>query len=118
MFGGDAPCFGTFLAETRTSAETDAQLKDFALGDFNTCVPPDITTTSLDRTADFGQQVTDTATLSGIERRRHGHRRLLHLHADPGHRGRLRRWRGTLVGRQSPTIDGAASPSRRATRSA
>ena len=30
MFGGEPPCFGAFLAETRTSAETDAQLKDFA----------------------------------------------------------------------------------------
>ena len=65
MFGGNAPCFGDFLAETRTSAETDAQLKDFALGDFNTCVPPTITTESSNSTRDFGQQVTDTATLSG-----------------------------------------------------
>ena len=30
-------------------AETDAQLKDFALGDFNTCVPPDIETDVLGR---------------------------------------------------------------------
>jgi uncharacterized repeat protein (TIGR01451 family)/fimbrial isopeptide formation D2 family protein len=65
MFGGDAPCFGSFLAETRSSQETDAQLKDFAFGDFNTCVPPDITTTSSVATADFGQTVTDTANLSG-----------------------------------------------------
>ncbi|MFL5725157.1 MAG: isopeptide-forming domain-containing fimbrial protein [Chloroflexota bacterium] len=65
MFGGEAPCFGAFLAETRSSQETDAQLKDFALGDFNTCVPPDITTTSSVSTADFGQTVTDTANLSG-----------------------------------------------------
>jgi len=65
MFGGNAPCFGTFLAETRTSAETDAQLKDFALGDFDTCVPPTIETQSSTGTADFGQQVTDTATFSG-----------------------------------------------------
>jgi uncharacterized repeat protein (TIGR01451 family)/fimbrial isopeptide formation D2 family protein len=65
MFGGDAPCFGSFLAETRSSQETDAQLKDFAFGDFNTCVPPDITTTSSVSTADFGQQVTDSATFSG-----------------------------------------------------
>src|SRR6185436_17437328 len=65
MFGGDAPCFGSFLAETRSSAETDAQLKDFAFGDFDTCVPPTITTQSSSSTRDFGQQVTDTATLSG-----------------------------------------------------
>ena len=65
LFGGDAPCFGTFLAETRSSQEVEAQLKDFALGSLDTCVPPDITTESSVSTADFGQQVTDTATLSG-----------------------------------------------------
>ncbi|HXG26867.1 MAG TPA: DUF11 domain-containing protein, partial [Candidatus Binatia bacterium] len=65
MFGGDAPCFGTFLAETRSSDQTDAQLKDFAFGDFDTCVPPTINTTSSHSTRDFGQQVTDTANLSG-----------------------------------------------------
>ena len=65
MFGGNAPCFGTFLAETRTSAETDAQLKDIAFGSFDTCVPPDITTDSSSSTADFGQTVSDTANLSG-----------------------------------------------------
>jgi uncharacterized repeat protein (TIGR01451 family) len=67
MFGGDAPCFGSFLAETRTSAETDAQLKDIAFGDFNTCLPPTITTQSSVSAADFGQAVTDTATLSGTQ---------------------------------------------------
>jgi uncharacterized repeat protein (TIGR01451 family) len=65
MFGGQAPCFGTFLAETRSSQETDAQLKDFALGDFNTCVPPTIETQVSDPIVDFGGSVTDTATLSG-----------------------------------------------------
>jgi uncharacterized repeat protein (TIGR01451 family) len=65
MFGGDAPCFSTFLAETRSSQETDAQLKDFALGSLDTCVPPDLETESSVSAADFGAQVTDTATLSG-----------------------------------------------------
>jgi uncharacterized repeat protein (TIGR01451 family) len=65
MFGGQPPCFGTFLAETRSSQETDAQLKDFAFGSLNTCVPPTIATTSSAATADFGASVTDTATLSG-----------------------------------------------------
>ena len=65
MFGGDAPCFGSILTETRSSAETDAQLKDFALGDFNTCVPPDIETESSASSADFGDEVSDTATFSG-----------------------------------------------------
>lgn len=31
------PCFSSFLVMTRTSASTTAQLKDFALGDFNLC---------------------------------------------------------------------------------
>jgi len=30
------------LVETYGRRETDAQLKDFALGDFDTCVPPNI----------------------------------------------------------------------------
>ena len=65
LFGGDAPCFGTFLAETRSSQEIEAQLKDFALGSLDTCVPPDIETDSSVSDADFGDEVTDMATLSG-----------------------------------------------------
>jgi uncharacterized repeat protein (TIGR01451 family) len=65
LFGGDAPCFSTFLAETRSSQEVEAQLKDFALGSLDTCVPPDIETDASVDDADFGDEVTDTATLSG-----------------------------------------------------
>jgi uncharacterized repeat protein (TIGR01451 family) len=66
MFDGQAPCFGTFLAETRSSQETDAQLKDFAFGSLSTCVPPTITTDASVTTWHFGDAaVTDTATLSG-----------------------------------------------------
>ena len=73
MFGGDPPCFGTFLAETRSSQETDAQLKDFAFGSLNTCVPPTIATQvrqdgqSLGSvgTISLGDTVTDHATFSG-----------------------------------------------------
>jgi len=65
MFGGQPPCFGTFLAETRSSQETDAQLKDFALGSLSTCVPPTIVTTASDDLLHFGDTVTDHATLSG-----------------------------------------------------
>ena len=50
------------LARRRTSTR---QLKDFALGDFNTCVPPTSTTQSSASTVDFGGTVTDTATLTG-----------------------------------------------------
>jgi uncharacterized repeat protein (TIGR01451 family) len=66
LFGGDAPCFSTFLAETRSSQEVEAQLKDFALGSLDTCVPPDLTTDSSVSKADFGAKVTDQANLSGI----------------------------------------------------
>ena len=65
LFGGDAPCFSTFLAETRSSQEVEAQLKDFALGSLDTCVPPDLETESSVSEADFGDEVTDTASLSG-----------------------------------------------------
>lgn len=33
-------CFSSYLAETRSSQSVDAQLKDLALGDFDTCPPP------------------------------------------------------------------------------
>ena len=67
VFDGNAPCFNGFLAETRSSQETDAQLKDFALGSLDTCVPPDLSTKASVSTADFGGSVTDTATLSGAQ---------------------------------------------------
>jgi len=46
--GGSAPCFASFLAETRSSQSPTAQLKDFVLGAFpecavsvtKTCAPP------------------------------------------------------------------------------
>ena len=65
VFGGDAPCFSSFIAETRSSQSTTAQLKDFALGNFNTCKPPAIDTQVSKTNVDFGGTVTDTATLSG-----------------------------------------------------
>ncbi|HET7471877.1 MAG TPA: DUF11 domain-containing protein [Candidatus Limnocylindrales bacterium] len=73
MFGGNPPCFATFLAETRSSQETDAQLKDFALGSLSTCVPPTIATQVRQNgqslgsvgTISLGDTVTDHATFSG-----------------------------------------------------
>jgi uncharacterized repeat protein (TIGR01451 family)/fimbrial isopeptide formation D2 family protein len=67
LFEGDVPCFTGFLVETRSSTSVEATLQDFASGNFNTCVPPTITTTSSVSTADFGQQVTDTASFSGTD---------------------------------------------------
>jgi uncharacterized repeat protein (TIGR01451 family) len=46
LLGQSGGCFTTFLAETRSSAELTATLKDFAGGQFNTCAPPPITTTA------------------------------------------------------------------------
>jgi len=37
LAGRQVECLGTFVSETRSSAATDATLKDFALGDFDTC---------------------------------------------------------------------------------
>ena len=65
LFGGDAPCFSGFLAETRSSQEVEAQLKDFALGTLNTCEPPEIETQVSDSIIDMGESVTDTADLTG-----------------------------------------------------
>jgi hypothetical protein len=39
-------CFSSFLIETRSSAVVDAVLKDFILGQFDTCPNPDITKTA------------------------------------------------------------------------
>lgn len=37
LLGGTTPCFGSFLANTRTSQSTSAVLKDFAGGQIDTC---------------------------------------------------------------------------------
>jgi uncharacterized repeat protein (TIGR01451 family) len=46
LLGSSGGCFTTFLAETRSSAEITATLKDFAGGSFSTCVTPPISTTA------------------------------------------------------------------------
>jgi hypothetical protein len=68
LFGGKAPCFSGFLAETRSSQALSAVLKDFASGGFNTCVPPTLDTNASVSTFHFGDAgVTDTASLSGTD---------------------------------------------------
>src|SRR6266568_3565954 len=56
---GEAPCFSSFLLETRSSQEPSAVLKDFVQGAFNTCgeitVAKDCNCTGV--TADFSQYV-------------------------------------------------------------
>lgn len=44
LFGTAGQCFTTFQAETRSSQEITATLKDFANSQFDTCVPPTVTT--------------------------------------------------------------------------
>lgn len=39
LLGGSSACFASFLAETRSSTSTTAQLKDFASGSFPVCAP-------------------------------------------------------------------------------
>jgi uncharacterized repeat protein (TIGR01451 family) len=46
LLGQAGGCFTTFLAETRSSNQLTATLKDFAGGQFDTCVPPPIDTTA------------------------------------------------------------------------
>ena len=43
LFPQAVPCFSTFLTNTRTSQSESAQLKDFALGDIDTCGSIEIT---------------------------------------------------------------------------
>ncbi|HXL44847.1 MAG TPA: hypothetical protein VN960_12415, partial [Gaiellaceae bacterium] len=65
------PCFARFLAETRSSQETTATLKDYASGEFNTCTSSTVTTplaggTSVSGSAVIpGTSVTDQAVVTG-----------------------------------------------------
>ncbi len=40
VLGGSVPCFAFFQAETPSSAQLTATLKDFTGGNFNSCIPP------------------------------------------------------------------------------
>ncbi|HVE98467.1 MAG TPA: hypothetical protein VNA12_04735 [Mycobacteriales bacterium] len=85
LYGGNqnVPCFSQMFAETRSSRELTATLKDFAEDSFDTCQPPGVTTNlfeelgAIDRslaptaagpssyTVTLPAQVYDTVTLSG-----------------------------------------------------
>ena len=70
--GGNVPCFTYFQAETRSSNQLTATLKDFSAGNFSNCAPPNVAT-QLKNAADnsntssvvVGSSVYDTATISG-----------------------------------------------------
>src|SRR6476659_1903372 len=46
LLGQNGGCFSTFLADSQSSQSTSSQPKDYASGQFNTCVPPIIGTTA------------------------------------------------------------------------
>jgi hypothetical protein len=56
-------CFSSFMAETRSSPQIGAQLKDFVLGTFESC-EASITTQVSDTEFEIGGSVTDSATVS------------------------------------------------------
>jgi hypothetical protein len=56
-------CFSSFMAETRSSPEPGAQLKDFALGNFEACGAT-ITTDASDDSFAIGGSITDNATVN------------------------------------------------------
>jgi hypothetical protein len=62
VFGADR-CFSTFLGATRSSHSTTAQLKDFALGNFEKCGASIATQVSATNIF-VGQTVTDNATVT------------------------------------------------------
>jgi hypothetical protein len=69
---GQTACFSDFLAETRSSQELTATLKDYTTGRFDICVNPTVSTqqtagghTAAAQTILAGSSVSDQATLSG-----------------------------------------------------
>ena len=67
LFNGNATCFANLLAETRSSQEITATLKDYTGGTINTCATPGITTLSTGRTGTnaAGSPQHDTAHVAG-----------------------------------------------------
>ena len=57
-------CFSSFLLETRSSADVDAVLKDFALGTFNTCPAIQVTKTASPTEACAGTPITYTYSVT------------------------------------------------------
>jgi hypothetical protein len=58
-------CFASFLAETRSSQSTTAELKDFVLGNFGNCIATMSTQVSNAGPVTPGTAVHDTATVNG-----------------------------------------------------
>lgn len=67
LFGGTAsgPCFSNFMAETRSSQQITATLKDFGGGVLDTCIAPTVTTAASGNGASNlpGSAQHDTATM-------------------------------------------------------
>ena len=62
---GTDQCYASFLAATRSSHSTTAQLKDFALGNFEQCTPTLTTTPSASSPVTPGTSVTDLLVVQG-----------------------------------------------------
>ena len=72
VFPNGAPCISSFMAETRSSTSETAELKNFVLGEFQTCEPPNISTQVKQNgqnvsSINKGESVVDVATLSGTD---------------------------------------------------
>ncbi len=70
VFRNGAPCFSSFIAETRASDSVTAELKNFVLGELDTCQPPVIETQVKQSGQNVskinkGESVVDVATFSG-----------------------------------------------------
>jgi len=66
LFGKAAPCFATFLNDTRSSQSTTATLFDFVSGSLPTCGKPTIRTTLSTGSIMVGHTVSDQAFLGGV----------------------------------------------------
>src|SRR6478752_2332767 len=69
LLGQNGGCFSTFLADSQSSQSTSSQPKDYANGQFNTCVPPIIETTATPGGSSDALGVSnehDVATISAV----------------------------------------------------
>lgn len=68
LLGGTSTCFASFLAETRSSTSTTAQLKDFAGGSFPVCAPKTELSISQSPTGDHHAGDVVTLTYSDVNK--------------------------------------------------
>ena len=97
-------CFSTFVAETRSSPSVDAQLKDFALGEFEAC-GSDLTTTPSDNAGTHSPTVRMTETFRTCRSDRVRCRsRTLPISSSPEQARGKARWTSTFVVQARPPV--------------